>query len=175
MKSIGVIGAGTMGSGIAHVCAFAGFQTNLVDIRVELLEHAMNDIKKNLHRQVKKDTINHSEIRVILDKIQITTNYQRLSDCNIIIEAATENYRIKLDIFRDLNMICNNQHILASNTSSISITKIAKVTNHPENVIGMHFMNPVPIMKLVEVVRGKKTNDVYGRWEVLDSFKNNFG
>ena len=159
MNKIGVIGAGTMGNGIAHVSALSGFETVLMDIKDEFVDHGLNTIRKNLERQVKKEKINQTDMDASLEKIEIGTDYAKVSACDLVVEAATENEEIKLDIFKELDHICQQSAILASNTSSISITKIAGVTNRPEQVIGMHFMNPVPIMKLVEIVRGKKTDD----------------
>ena len=159
MNKIGVIGAGTMGNGIAHVSALSGFDTILMDIKDEFVERGLNTIRKNLERQVKKEKINQTDMDASLEKIDIGTDYAKVSLCDLVIEAATENEEIKIDIFKKLDQICKPSSILASNTSSISITKIARATNRPEQVIGMHFMNPVPIMKLVEIVRGKKTDD----------------
>ena len=159
MNKIGVIGAGTMGNGIAHVSALSGFDTVLMDIKDEFVDRGLNTIRKNLERQVKKEKINQTDMDASLEKIEIGTDYAKVSACDLVIEAATENEEIKIDIFKELDQICKPRAILASNTSSISITKIARATNRPEQVIGMHFMNPVPIMKLVEIVRGKKTDD----------------
>jgi len=159
MNKIGVIGAGTMGNGIAHVSALAGFDTVLMDIKDEFVDRGLNTIRKNLERQVKKEKINQTDMDVSLEKIEIGTDYAKVAACDLVVEAATENEEIKLDIFKKLDHICQQSAILASNTSSISITKIAGATNRPEQVIGMHFMNPVPVMKLVEIVRGKKTDD----------------
>jgi len=159
MNKIGVIGAGTMGNGIAHVSALSGFDTVLMDIKDEFVDRGLNTIRKNLERQVKKEKINQTDMDASLEKIEIGTDYAKVSACDLVIEAATENEEIKIDIFKKLDQICKPSSILASNTSSISITKIARATNRPEQVIGMHFMNPVPIMKLVEIVRGKKTDD----------------
>ena len=159
MNKIGVIGAGTMGNGIAHVSALAGFDTVLMDIKDEFVDRGLNTIRKNLERQVKKEKINQTDMDASLEKIEIGTDYAKVSACDLVIEAATENEEIKLDIFKKLDHICQQSAILASNTSSISITKIAGATNRPEQVIGMHFMNPVPIMKLVEIIRGKITDD----------------
>ena len=159
MNKIGVIGAGTMGNGIAHVSALSGFDTVLMDIKDEFVDRGLNTIRKNLERQVKKDKINQTDMNASLEKIEIGTDYAKVSACDLVVEAATENEEIKLDIFKDLDHICQQSTILATNTSSISITKIARATNRPQQVIGMHFMNPVPIMKLVEIVRGKKTDD----------------
>ena len=159
MNKIGVIGAGTMGNGIAHVSALAGFDTILMDIKDEFVDRGLNTIRKNLERQVKKEKIDQSDMDNSLNRIMTTIDYSSLSDCDLVIEAAIENQDIKLNIFKALDNICELNVILASNTSSISITKIAGATNRPEKVIGMHFMNPVPIMKLVEIVRGKETDD----------------
>ena len=167
MNKIGVIGAGTMGNGIAHVSALSGFDTVLMDIKDEFVDRGLNTIRKNLERQVKKDKINQTDMDASLEKIEIGTNFAKVSACDLVIEAATENEKIKIDIFKELDQICKPSSILASNTSSISITKIARATNRPEQIIGMHFMNPVPVMKLVEIVRGKKTDDTTTK-EVID-------
>ena len=167
MDKIGVIGAGTMGNGIAHVSALSGFDTVLLDIKDEFVVHGLDIIRKNLERQVKKEKISQLDMDNSLNRIMITIDYNNLSDCDIIVEAAIENQDIKLNIFKELDNICKQSAILASNTSSISITKIAGATNRPEKVIGMHFMNPVPIMKLVEIVRGKETDDATTN-EVVD-------
>ena len=159
MNKIGVIGAGTMGNGIAHVSALSGFDTVLMDINDEFVDSGLNTIRKNLKLQVKKEKISQADMDISLEKIEIGTDYTKVSACDLVVEAATENEEIKLDIFKELDQICQQSAILASNTSSISITKIAGATNRPEQVIGMHFMNPVPIMKLVEIIRGKKTDD----------------
>ena len=159
MNKIGVIGAGTMGNGIAHVSALSGFDTVLMDIKDEFIDQGLSLIRKNLKRQVQKEKIRQSEMDDALNKIIITTDYGRLSDCDLVIEAAIENQEIKLNIFKILDNICRHGAILASNTSSISITKIAGSTKRPEKVIGMHFMNPVPIMELVEIVIGEKTDN----------------
>ena len=159
VKKIAVIGAGTMGNGIAHVSALTGFDTILMDIKDEFVERGLNTIRTNLERQVKKEKISQSDMDGALKLIRTTTVNTDLSDCDLVVEAATENQDIKLNIFKELDQICKNEAILASNTSSISITKIASATNRQNQVIGMHFMNPVPVMKLVEVVRGKETDD----------------
>ena len=159
MNKIGVIGAGTMGNGIAHVSALSGFATVLMDIKDEFVDCGLNIIRKNLERQVKQEKINQTDMDASLEKIEIGTDYAKVSACDLVIEAAIENEEIKIDIFKTLDQICKPRAILASNTSSISITKIARATNRPEQVIGMHFMNPVPVIQLVEIVRGKKTDD----------------
>ena len=167
MNKIGVIGAGTMGNGIAHMSALSGFDTVMMDIKDEFVDRGLETIRKNLEQQVKKEKINQTDMDASLGKIEIGTDYAKVSACDLVIEAATENEEIKLDIFKKLDHICQQSAILASNTSSISITKIAGATNRPEQVIGMHFMNPVPIMKLVEIVKGKKT-DVTTTREVIE-------
>ena len=159
MNKIGIIGAGTMGNGIAHVSALSGFDTVLMDINDKFLDQGLNTIRNNLKRQVKKEKISQADMDASLEKIEIGTDYAKVSACDFVVEAATENEVIKLNIFKELDHVCQQRTILASNTSSISITKIAGATNRPEQVIGMHFMNPVPVMKLVEIVRGKKTDD----------------
>lgn len=164
MKQISVIGSGTMGNGIAHVFAQNGFQVNLVDISQDALDKAILTIGKNLDRQVKKEAIT---AQIKLDTLNNITTFTQMEEgvksADLVVEAATENPEIKLNIFKDLDTYCKEGAILASNTSSISITKIASVTNRPEKVIGMHFMNPVPVMKLVEVINGylttKETTD----------------
>ena len=159
MKKIGVIGAGTMGTGIAHVSALSGFDVTLVDIEQNLLEHSLTSIKKSLKRQVDKRKISQEEMNTALGRIQTITEMKSLSSEDIVIEAATEDKEVKISIFSELDTFCPKKTILASNTSSISISLIASATNRPEKVIGMHFMNPVPIMKLVEIIRGKLTSD----------------
>ena len=167
MKKIGVIGAGTMGTGIAHVSALSGFDVTLVDIEQNLLEHSLTSIKKGLKRQVDKGKISQEEMNTALGRIQTITEMKTLSSEDIVIEAATENKEVKISIFSELDTFCPEKTILASNTSSISISLIASATNRPEKVIGMHFMNPVPIMKLVEIIRGKLTSD-----ETMEKVKN---
>ena len=159
MRNIGIIGVGTMGNGIAHVSALSGFNTFILDLNKNSLKRGLETIEGNLQRQVKKEKISQSEMDSALGKIISITDYDDLSVCDVIIEAATENQSVKEKIFTSMDSVCKTDAILATNTSSISITAIAEVTSRPEKVIGMHFMNPVPIMKLVEVVRGKKTDD----------------
>jgi 3-hydroxybutyryl-CoA dehydrogenase len=159
MKNITVIGSGTMGNGIAHVFAQNGYQVSLVDINETALKKALDTIAKNLDRQVTKGTITEAEKSTTLANINIFTKLEEgASKADLVVEAATENMAIKLDIFRQLDQIAPENCILASNTSSISITKIGSVTKRPDKVIGMHFMNPVPVMKLVEVINGYKTD-----------------
>ena len=159
MRNFGIIGVGTMGNGIAHVSALSGFNTFILDLNEDFLKQGLETIAGNLQRQVKKEKISQSEMDSALGKIKSITDYDDLSVCDVIIEAATENQSVKEKIFTSMDSVCKTDAILATNTSSISITAIAEVTSRPEKVIGMHFMNPVPIMKLVEVVRGKKTDD----------------
>ncbi|MBK7225004.1 MAG: 3-hydroxybutyryl-CoA dehydrogenase [Saprospiraceae bacterium] len=160
MKNITVIGAGTMGNGIAHVFAQSGFQVVLTDISASALEKAIMTIAKNLDRLVEKEKITHVEKTQTLSRITSTDDLKTsLKSADFVVEAATENEALKLKIFQDIDQHAPAHCILASNTSSISITKIASVTSRPDKVIGMHFMNPVPIMKLVEVIRGYNTSD----------------
>ena len=160
MKNITVIGAGTMGNGIAHTFAQKGFNVNLVDISKDSLKKALSTIEKNLERMVSKEKItNQDKINTIKNITTYTNIQEAVKDIDLVVEAATENIELKLQIFKQLDEICDSETLLATNTSSISITDIASVTSRPSKVIGMHFMNPVPIMKLVEVIRGKETSD----------------
>lgn len=159
MKNIAVVGAGTMGNGIAHVFAQFGFQVQLVDINNQLLLSALATIEKNLSRQLKKEIIIENELNETLDRITTVEGLDAMKPVELVIEAATENEKIKKEIFVKLDDLMPAETILATNTSSISITEIAAVTNRPEKVIGMHFMNPVPMMKLVELIRGLATSD----------------
>jgi len=158
-KKITVIGGGTMGNGIAHTFAQFGYEVNLIDIKMDLLEAAKAKIEKNLNRQLKKEKISEQQLKETLSRIHLTLQMKEAADSLLVIEAASENQKIKEDIFKKLDSICNPQTILASNTSSISITEMAAVTGRPQQVIGMHFMNPVPVMKLVEIIRGLATSD----------------
>ena len=160
MKNITVIGAGTMGNGIAHAFAQSGYSVNLVDISADSLDRAIDTITKNLDRLLSKEKISELDKNNTLSNISTNTDLtDAVKDADLVIEAATENIDVKLKIFKQLDEICDDNTILATNTSSISITKIGSVTNRNDKVIGMHFMNPVPIMKLVEVIRGKETSD----------------
>ncbi|MBP7274302.1 MAG: 3-hydroxybutyryl-CoA dehydrogenase [Saprospiraceae bacterium] len=160
MKNVTVIGAGTMGNGIAHVFAQSGFHVVLSDIMAIALEKAINTISGNLDRMIKKETISEQDKIATLARISLNTNIaQAVANADIVIEAATENLDSKLSIFKQLDEAAPEHCLLCSNTSSISITKIAAVTKRPDKVIGMHFMNPVPVMKLVEVIRGYATSD----------------
>ncbi|MFK5982035.1 MAG: 3-hydroxybutyryl-CoA dehydrogenase [Flavobacteriaceae bacterium] len=159
MKNIAVIGAGTMGNGIAHTFAQFDYKVQLIDISEESLKRGMATITKNLDRMVAKEKITEADKQRTLDNITTQTNLQKgVESAGLVIEAATENLELKLKIFRDLDRFCSEETLLASNTSSISITQIAAVTSRPEKVIGMHFMNPVPIMKLVEIIKGYSTS-----------------
>ncbi|MBB6498925.1 3-hydroxybutyryl-CoA dehydrogenase [Pedobacter cryoconitis] len=160
MTKIAVIGSGTMGNGIAHTFAQFGYQVNLIDINQEALNKGLDTVSKNLDRQVTKGTITEADKTKTLQNIHTFTDLKSgVSEADLVVEAATENLDLKLKIFRDLDAYAKPGAILASNTSSISITHIASVTSRGEKVIGMHFMNPVPVMKLVEVIRGYATSD----------------
>ncbi len=160
MKKIAVIGSGTMGNGIAHVFAQNGFDVALIDISEEALKRALATIEKNMDRQIKKEIITETDKQAALGRITTITKIgEGAKDVDLVVEAATENETVKLDIFRQLDEVCPPEAILSSNTSSISITKIGAATKRADKVIGMHFMNPVPIMKLVEVIRGYSTSD----------------
>lgn len=160
MKHIAVIGGGTMGNGIAHTFAQKGYQVSLIDVKQEFVDKALQTIEANLERQVKKGTIDNVTKDKTLSNIKIYTDFEKgVYEADLVVEAASEQIDIKLEIFRNLDKFCPEHAILASNTSSISITKIASVTNRPNKVIGMHFMNPVPIMKLVEVIKGYSTSE----------------
>ncbi|HEX7413803.1 MAG TPA: 3-hydroxyacyl-CoA dehydrogenase NAD-binding domain-containing protein, partial [Bacteroidia bacterium] len=160
MKKVAVIGSGTMGNGIAHVFAQFGYQVALIDVNAQALEKALATIIKNIDRQVAKGALSEADKTKLLANIRTFTKLEEgVKQADLVIEAATENVQIKLEIFKQLDAVCDANTILASNTSSISITKIAAVTKRPAQVIGMHFMNPVPVMKLVEVIRGYSTSD----------------
>ena len=165
--NIGIIGAGTMGNGIAHV--FSLFDNNiiLVDISSDILDNAISIISKNLERQSSKGIINKEQISIALKNITVNTDMKSLTNCNLVIEAVKEDFNIKSEIFKKLDNICNQNTIFASNTSSISINKLSEGISRPEKFIGMHFMNPVPIMKLVEIIKGNKTSN-----ETLGFIKN---
>jgi 3-hydroxybutyryl-CoA dehydrogenase len=160
MKNIAVIGSGTMGNGLAHTFAQFGYQVALIDISENALERGINTISKNLDRQVSKGVISEEDKSATLHRISKYTSLQEgVKNAELVVEAATENIDLKLQIFKEIDSYAPVDTILASNTSSISITKIASVTNRPDKVIGMHFMNPVPVMKLVEIIRGYSTSD----------------
>jgi 3-hydroxybutyryl-CoA dehydrogenase len=157
IQRVGVVGAGTMGNGIAHVFARGGYDVVLCDVEQRFLDRGLDTITKNLHREVAKGKISESDKAAALGRIRPVTDRGHLADCDFVIEAATERFEIKTEIFRDLDRLTRPEIVLASYTSSISITKLAAVTKRPEKVIGMHFFNPVPVMKLVEVIRGLAT------------------
>jgi 3-hydroxybutyryl-CoA dehydrogenase len=158
MQKVGVIGAGTMGNGIAHVFARSGFNVILCDVEQRFLDRGLETIAKNLDRELAKNKITTADKDATLARIAPALDRAQCADCDLIIEAATEKFVIKSQIFRDLDRIARPEVILATNTSSISITKIAALTSRPDKVIGMHFFNPVPVMKLVEVIRGLATS-----------------
>jgi 3-hydroxybutyryl-CoA dehydrogenase len=158
IQRVGIIGAGTMGNGIAHVFARSGYEVVLCDVEQKFLDRALAVIAKNLDREVAKAKITDAQKAETLKRISPTTKRFELAACDFIVEAASEKLDIKSELFRDLDRICRTEVILASNTSSISITKLATATSRPQQVIGMHFFNPVPVMKLVEVVRGLATS-----------------
>ena len=157
IECVGVIGAGTMGNGIAHVFARSGFKVTLCDVDQRFLDRALTTIGKNLDREVAKGKIATEDKAAALKRIVPALDRAQLAHCDFVIEAATEKFEIKTEIFRDLDRICRPEVLLASNTSSISITRLAAVTKRPGKIIGMHFFNPAPVMKLVEVIRGLAT------------------
>ncbi|MGB9591754.1 MAG: 3-hydroxybutyryl-CoA dehydrogenase [Candidatus Kryptoniota bacterium] len=160
INTIAVIGAGTMGNGIAHVLALSKFSVNLIDIRRDAVEKGIANIKHNLERQIKKGTVTEEQKNDVLSRITPLTSVETgVRDADFVVEAATENIRIKKDLFHTLSDICKPDTVLASNTSSISITDLAASTLKPDKVIGMHFFNPVPVMKLIEIVRGLATSN----------------
>lgn len=159
IRKVGVIGAGTMGNGIAHVFAKRGYEVALYDVEQRFLERGVQTITKNLDRELAKGKITAEQKEAALQRIRPATNRDNLADCDFVVEAATEKFEIKAQLFRDLDRICRPEVILSSNTSSISITKLAALTQRSEKVIGMHFFNPVPVMKLVEVIRGLATTN----------------
>jgi 3-hydroxybutyryl-CoA dehydrogenase len=159
IKKIGILGAGTMGNGIAHTAAQFGFQVIMRDINQELIDRGMKTIDRNVQRGVDKGRMSAEEKGEILSRIQPTTELEMLKDADFIVEAINEDFAIKQQVFKELDKLCAPAVILASNTSSISITKIAACTKRPDKVIGMHFMNPVPVMRLVEIIRGIDTSD----------------
>ncbi|NQT35436.1 3-hydroxybutyryl-CoA dehydrogenase [bacterium] len=159
IKKIAIIGSGTMGNGIAHVAASKGYQVILIDIKDEFLERALKIITKNCDRQIKKERLTEEQKNELLSNIRTSTDLNAASDADFVVEAATENEQLKRELFQKLDSICGDGVIIATNTSSISITSLAAETGRPEMVIGMHFMNPVPMMKLVEVVNGLTTSD----------------
>jgi 3-hydroxybutyryl-CoA dehydrogenase len=167
-ETIGVVGSGTMGNGIAQVAARAGFSVVMRDVKDEFLQRGMTAIDKSLQRDVDKERLDPGEKQAILGRIKTTTDVEELREASFVVEAVTEDLQIKTDLFRSLDKITRPEAVLASNTSSISITKLGAATTRPDKVIGMHFMNPVPVMKLVEVIRGIATSDeTYERVQAL--------
>jgi 3-hydroxybutyryl-CoA dehydrogenase len=158
IRTVAVLGAGTMGNGIAHVFARAGYSVTLCDVEQGFVDRALETIAKNLDREVAKNKISLEDKAATLGRIAATPDRAKLAECDFIVEAATEKFEIKSQIFRDLDAVCRPEVILASNTSSISITKLGALTKRPDKVVGMHFFNPVPVMKLVEVIRGLATS-----------------
>jgi len=173
LEKIAVIGSGTMGNGIAHVFAQNKYKVQLIDISKEILDKALTVIEKNFQRQVNKEILTQEQMNDAISNITITTKTEDASDADLVIEAVNENIDLKKEIFENLDKNCKETTILASNTSSISITEMAAFTQRPEKVIGMHFMNPVPVMKLVEIIRGLATsNETYNTVKsVTDSLK----
>jgi 3-hydroxybutyryl-CoA dehydrogenase len=166
--SIGVVGAGTMGNGIAQACAVAGFPVTLTDIAQAQLDRAMKNIEGSLGKLVKKEKMSDDARNAALGKITTSTDLQAIADDDLVVEAATENLALKLEIFGKMDAIAKAGAIIASNTSSISITKLAAATKRPDSVIGMHFFNPVPVMQLIELIRGLQTSDeTYGAVEAV--------
>jgi len=159
VETVGVVGAGTMGNGIAQVCARAGLPVVLRDVKDEFLERGMAAVDKSLQRDVDKERLTEEEKRAIVGRIRTVTALEELKDADLVVEAVTEDVQVKTEVFRELDAITKTGAILASNTSSISITKLGAATRRPDKVIGMHFMNPVPVMKLVEIIRGIATSD----------------
>ena len=159
IKKIGVIGAGTMGQGIALVCARSGYDVVMRDIEQKFVDNGMNKINKFLSRSVEKGKLSEEQKNKILNKITPTTKLEEVKDCDVVIEAILEDVNLKKNLFKELDAVCSEHTILASNTSTIPITDLASATKRPEKFIGMHFMNPVPLMKLVEVIKGLRTSD----------------
>jgi 3-hydroxybutyryl-CoA dehydrogenase len=159
IKTFGVIGAGQMGNGIAQVAAVSGFEVIMNDIKTEFVEKGFASIKKNLRRSVDKGRMTDEEMNAVLERIRTSVDIKDMGPVDFVVEAATENETIKFQIFKDLDQICEPHVILATNTSSIPIGRIASHTGRPDKIIGMHFMNPVPVMKLIEIIRGLRTTD----------------
>ena len=173
IHTIMVIGAGQMGSGIAQVCAHAGYSVILHDLKEELVTKGLASIERNLSRQVEKGKLESAEKEAVIGRLKASTDIGNAAGADIVIEAAIENMDIKKKIFKQLDEIAKEGAILATNTSSLPITELAAVTNRPENVIGMHFMNPVPVMKLIEIIRGLATSDAV--YETIRELSNSLG
>ena len=159
IEKIGVIGAGQMGNGIAHVCALAGHETLLMDVSTERVHQALETIEANLSRQVSRGKISEDEKTGALERIKPVSDYGELADCDLVIESATENEEVKREIFKKVSAVLKPEGLMATNTSSISVTRLGSVTDRPGKFVGMHFMNPVPVMKLVELIRGLATDE----------------
>ena len=159
IEKIGVIGAGQMGNGIAHVCALAGHETLLMDVSTERVRQALETIEANLSRQVSRGKISEDEKTGALERIKPVSDYGELADCDLVIESATENEEVKREIFKKVSAVLKPEGLMATNTSSISVTRLGSVTDRPGKFVGMHFMNPVPVMKLVELIRGLATDE----------------
>ncbi|MEE8531997.1 MAG: 3-hydroxyacyl-CoA dehydrogenase NAD-binding domain-containing protein, partial [Alphaproteobacteria bacterium] len=159
IEKIGVIGAGQMGNGIAHVCALAGHETLLMDVSTERVHQALETIEANLSRQVSRGKISEDEKTAALERIKPVSDYGELADCDLVIESATENEEVKREIFKKVSAVLKPEGLMATNTSSISVTRLGSVTDRPGKFVGMHFMNPVPVMKLVELIRGLATDE----------------
>ena len=172
IKTFGVVGAGQMGNGIAQVAAMSGLEVIMSDIKTEFIQRGLENIKKNLRRSVDKAKMTDQEMDAVLKRIKTTVDIKEMSAADFVIEAATEHESIKFQIFKDLDQICAHPVILATNTSSIPIGRIAAQTGRPEKIIGMHFMNPVPVMKLVEIIRGLATSDETFdiTWQLAEKF-----
>ena len=168
IENIGVVGAGTMGSGIAQTCALSGFPVSMQDVSEQVLQKGLSSIEKSLNRLVQKDKLDANSKNQALSRISMSTDLASVSESDLIIEAATENMEIKISIFSKLSKMCADHTILASNTSSLSLTSLASFAKDPQNIIGMHFFNPVPLMKLVEIIRAMQTsNETYEAIESL--------
>ncbi|MFO0995765.1 MAG: 3-hydroxybutyryl-CoA dehydrogenase [Alphaproteobacteria bacterium] len=159
IKKVGIVGAGQMGNGIAHVCALAGHEVVLVDVRQEAIERALQTIDRNMARQVSRSTITEADKTAALARITPTLDIKKFADCDLVIESATENEPVKREILKSICPVLRPEALIATNTSSISITRLASVTDRPGKFIGMHFMNPVPVMELVELIRGLATEE----------------
>jgi len=173
IKKIGVVGAGTMGNGIAHVAAQSGFDVVLVDVDQKFLDKAVGTVKKNLGRQVEKGKLTQEQMDGTLGKIKTAASLEAVKDCGVVVEAVFEDLKVKKDIFVKLDALCPPEAILATNTSTISITQIASATKRPDKVIGMHFMNPVPMMQLVEVIKGVATSEA--TYQIVDELAKKMG
>ena len=173
IEKIGVVGAGTMGSGIAQTCALSGFPVSMQDVSEQVLKKGLGSIEKSLNRLVQKDKLDANSKNQALSRISMSTDLTSVSESDVIIEAATENMEAKISIFSTLSKMCADHTILASNTSSLSVTSLASFAKDPENIIGMHFFNPVPIMKLVEIIRAMQTSNK--TYEAIESLTRTLG